>query len=586
MVYHLYFAHARPYVWRGLMVYGNTVQAYDCYDIVDLRGEKYFVDFYNNDIQGKHGDDGMEIEDDVNLFVLVHNNYFNFRKQTPVAEGGKGETSSFSHTPVLVGPVYMFRNRIDAASEFVKTANAQTHSYFDKYSPNMGNFGPVIYYNNTFYEANEFVAGGWMWNRYFIRYANFHRANFVFINNIFYGKIIDAATINYAFNTPSTSYSWGQIYADYNVYYNGGVTTSNPYSAYGIDTHSIFSDPKFVGTDGSDMRLNVDSPALNAGIIIPNITDGYNGTRPDIGAFEMGEGPTPYITAPTSVIITPTNPVLGDNLTAKADGSIDSQGKPFSYIYQWSKSLDGGINWNGWGLDGVVLNASSISGGDMWKTHAQAFNGSISSNWTESNVVGIPTGPTGGTGGTGGTGPTGPTGDSGSTGPTGPIGNSGPTGPTGNSGPAGPSGPSGNTGNTGPTGPTGQGSSNAGPTGPTGKNGATGPTGLTGNAGATGPTGKNGATGPSGPTGTPGIDGLAGQTGATGIPGSPGNTGPTGQDGQDGLIGLPGGTGPAGEIGPTGPTGSSGGIQLPTLPFAINVDMTISAKIKFSLAEE
>jgi hypothetical protein len=32
--------------------------------------------------------------------------------------------------------------------------------------------------------------------------------------------------------------------------------------------------------------------------------------------------------------------------------------------------------------------------------------------------------------------------------------------------------------------------------------------------------------------------------------------------------------------------GSSGGIQLPTLPFAINVDMTISAKIKFSLAEE
>lgn len=69
-------------------------------------------------------------------------------------------------------------------------------------------------------------------------------------------------------------------------------------------------------------------------------------------------------------------------------------------------------------------------------------------------------------------------------------------------------------------------------------------------------------TGPSGPTGPPRTDGLAGQTGATGILGAPGNTGPT------------------------GPTGSSGGIQLPTLPFAINVDMTISAKIKFSLAEE
>lgn len=66
-------------------------------------------------------------------------------------------------------------------------------------------------------------------------------------------------------------------------------------------------------------------------------------------------------------------------------------------------------------------------------------------------------------------------------------------------------------------------------------------------------------TGPSGPTGPPGIDGLAGQTGATGIPGAPVNT---------------------------GPTGSLAGVQLPTLPFAINVDMTINAKIKFSMAEE
>jgi hypothetical protein len=77
---------------------------------------------------------------------------------------------------------------------------------------------------------------------------------------------------------------------------------------------------------------------------------------------------------------------------------------------------------------------------------------------------------------TGPTGPIGPTGPEG--GPTGPTGATGPTGPSG--GPTGPTGPTGATGATGPQGVPGADSSVTGPTGPTGAQGATGTTAAIG----------------------------------------------------------------------------------------------------------
>ena len=40
--------------------------------------------------------------------------------------------------------------------------------------------------------------------------------------------------------------------------------------------------------DGLDFRLKPGSPAIDAGMELPSITDGFTGKAPDIGAFETG----------------------------------------------------------------------------------------------------------------------------------------------------------------------------------------------------------------------------------------------------------------------------------------------------------
>ena len=47
--------------------------------------------------------------------------------------------------------------------------------------------------------------------------------------------------------------------------------------------------PQFVNVAAKDFRLQSTSPAINAGIVIPGITDGYIGSAPDCGAYEYGE---------------------------------------------------------------------------------------------------------------------------------------------------------------------------------------------------------------------------------------------------------------------------------------------------------
>ncbi len=57
-------------------------------------------------------------------------------------------------------------------------------------------------------------------------------------------------------------------------------------------THSLYrkQDPLFVneGVGGLAYRIRSDSPARDAGAVIPGVTDGYVGSAPDIGAYEYG----------------------------------------------------------------------------------------------------------------------------------------------------------------------------------------------------------------------------------------------------------------------------------------------------------
>ena len=83
-------------------------------------------------------------------------------------------------------------------------------------------------------------------------------------------------------------------------------TTSHDRHSREVD-YSIFrrasapnlNDPtRLVPPDEVDLRLREGSAAVDAGAILPNITDGYTGKAPDLGAYELGKesphyGPRP-----------------------------------------------------------------------------------------------------------------------------------------------------------------------------------------------------------------------------------------------------------------------------------------------------
>jgi len=46
--------------------------------------------------------------------------------------------------------------------------------------------------------------------------------------------------------------------------------------------------------DGLDFSLRPGSAAIDAGMVLPTITDGFTGKAPDLGAYEFGRPPFHY----------------------------------------------------------------------------------------------------------------------------------------------------------------------------------------------------------------------------------------------------------------------------------------------------
>jgi hypothetical protein len=43
-----------------------------------------------------------------------------------------------------------------------------------------------------------------------------------------------------------------------------------------------------------DFRLKAGSAAVDRGVVLPNVTDGFAGQAPDLGALEAGQAPPHY----------------------------------------------------------------------------------------------------------------------------------------------------------------------------------------------------------------------------------------------------------------------------------------------------
>jgi hypothetical protein len=244
------------------------------------------IDFYNNDIFNM-GDNCIETDGSARNVRVFRNRCFN------------SAAGAISVQPVFGGPVYFYRNLI---------YNTPTGSL--KYIE--GSSG-VLTYNNTI--IGEGRAGPT---------SNQHFRNNLILAQGAFDPVFGVTTwTNYSSSDYNgfrpnpgarNSFEWNSPAFEKTADFEHAPLTRNfktlkEYSeATGQDKHSVVvdynvfekvakpdqTDPQRVyDPSGMNFELRPGSAAVDAGIILPNISDDYTGRAPDLGAYELGK-PMPH----------------------------------------------------------------------------------------------------------------------------------------------------------------------------------------------------------------------------------------------------------------------------------------------------
>jgi hypothetical protein len=256
------------------------------------------IDFYGNDFYNE-ADNCIEADGGAHNIRVFRNRCFN-------ASGG-----ALSAQPVFGGPVYFYRNLV----------------YNDLSGPlKLADDGPigVLIYQNTFIGENHMAQS-----------SNVHVLNNLVLGDGWSVGVSDMNThTNYSSSdyngfrpNPGDAWSFGWESPASGVamdYTNRPVTrhfsTLKEYGdATGEDKHSVLidydsfvkvpqldkSDPqRLYNPEDYDFRLKPDSPAVDAGTVLPTITDDFAGKAPDLGAYEVGK-PLPHYGPRTWPVGTP-----------------------------------------------------------------------------------------------------------------------------------------------------------------------------------------------------------------------------------------------------------------------------------------
>jgi hypothetical protein len=257
------------------------------------------IDFYNNYMTNFH-DNAFEIDGSMHNVRVMRNMMLN------------SASHPFCNQPAIGGPVYWIRNiAYHAPGGSTRMTNGAAG---------------VLFYNNTI--LTETTAGS--------------SANVHWRNNLMLGENSSPAIFSVNTNTnysssdyngfrPNSgaafSFQWNSPPANVQADYSGllGGPGANPtlevrrfatlaeYSrATRQDQHSVVVDydtftnvPRLDAQDVQkvqrvykaedfDFRLRPGSAAVDHGVVLPNVTDGFTGQAPDLGALEVGQVPPHY----------------------------------------------------------------------------------------------------------------------------------------------------------------------------------------------------------------------------------------------------------------------------------------------------
>lgn len=239
-------------------------------------------DIYGNDVSNMH-DNCFETDGGMHNQRVFRNRCFN------------AAVGAMSPQPIFGGPVYFIRNVV----------------YNSVYGPLKVQADPsgILVYQNTYIGEIQQITPA----------SNMH-----FRNNLILGQKARPAVFAIDTHTPWSSSDYNGFYAnpdaEYSFQWNsppaGGPvdyasarelrrfkTLGDYQRATGQDRHSRaidysvfvnakppdFSDPtRLVSPDDVDLRLAPRSRAIDAGVVLPGITDGFRGRAPDLGAYEQG----------------------------------------------------------------------------------------------------------------------------------------------------------------------------------------------------------------------------------------------------------------------------------------------------------
>lgn len=233
------------------------------------------IDFFGNEVLWT-GDDGLEID-------YGHRNIRVFDNR--ITNSGMG----VSVQPSWGGPIYIMRN------VFVN----QAHS---PYKFNNDPTGILVYNNTSIRSTGPGSFGGSAWPQLGYRQADgdwSYVANFRFINNLVVGATTPAnftsdiilGEIDYNGWFPNGTFVLFQTYTNL-----ADVKARSPFEAHGlILSAQTFPSLAAPGPDyttylaPANVTLSAGSNAVNAGVTLVNINDGFLGSAPDLGAWELGK---------------------------------------------------------------------------------------------------------------------------------------------------------------------------------------------------------------------------------------------------------------------------------------------------------
>lgn len=238
------------------------------------------IDFFGNDVLWT-GDDGLELD-------FAHRNVRAFDNR--ITNAGMG----VSLQPAWGGPVYIFRNLFLNLAHSPYKLNNDPSGFFILHNTSARTLGPGNY-------------GAYAWPQLGYTQSDgdpAYAANFQFKNNILIGLSDPAQVttdlileeIDYNGWSPDGTFRFVDSWVNF-----ADLQSNSPYEANGrILDENTFATPLNLPSDyttfwsNTDVALAQSSLALDAAQSLPNVSDEYSGSAPDLGAVERGDALPAY----------------------------------------------------------------------------------------------------------------------------------------------------------------------------------------------------------------------------------------------------------------------------------------------------